>query len=223
MYIYIMFLLFFAKASLTLSRVADRSSLTGGTVIARVPSCQGIRNHQKPSEIIRVYHCTKYSCFKHLQTELAELLAFVWFFVCFCRIVSLFQAIPNQVEHWNRSAHLCTDASRIPWTHPSSAIQVPWSGFQLMQRCPLVPIPILLLYIVLCHCANCMYKSPAGAVKVMQASCELWDKEWARRRVLIHFSFGHLAYLGVHPYQLIENCEWQSHERTPAATTYIYI
>jgi hypothetical protein len=53
------------------------------------------------------------------------------------------------VEHWNRSAHLCTDASRIPWTHPSSAIQVPWSGFQLMQRCPLVPIPILLLYIVL--------------------------------------------------------------------------
>ena len=44
------------------------------------PICQGIRNHQKSSEIIRVYHCTKYSCFKHLQTELAELLAFVWFF-----------------------------------------------------------------------------------------------------------------------------------------------
>ena len=218
-----MFLLFFAKASLTLSRVADRSSLTGGTVIARVPSCQGIRNHQKPSEIIRVYHCTKYSCFKHLQTELAELLAFVW---VFCMLLSYRVTLSSDPKSGGALESLCSslyrcfkDSLETPkQCYTSALVRIP-----IDATLPFGSHPNSFTVYCFVKCANCMYKSPAGAVKVMQASCELWDKEWTRRRVLIHFSFGHLAYLGVHPYQLIENCEWQSHERTPAATTYIYI
>ena len=62
-----MFLLFCAKASLNLSRVADRSSLTGGTVIARVPSARAsetIRNHQKSLEYSTVLSTPASNIFK---------------------------------------------------------------------------------------------------------------------------------------------------------------